>query len=83
MRTQVSTSTSIFSFNFNFNFNFNSIQRTQKKSDSVELQDKFYYWLQHVGINSNRSTIVEVVAKKVNMWIPGIYDENAYSSENK
>ena len=54
-----------------------------ESDDSVELQDKFYYWLQHVGINSNRSTIVEVVAKKVNMWIPGIYDESAYSSENK
>ena len=49
-----------------------------ESDDSVELQDKFYYWLQEVGINSNRSTIVEVVAKKVNTWIPGIYDDDVY-----
>eukprot|EP00904_Undaria_pinnatifida_P001196 jgi/Undpi1/11077/HiC_scaffold_30.g13375.m1 len=39
--------------------------------DSVEHCDKFWYWLQAKGINSNRSGIVNAIAEKVNTWIPG------------
>lgn len=46
--------------------------------NSVDLSDRFYYWLQSIGINSSRSTIVEVIARKSNSWIPGIYDGDAY-----
>lgn len=41
------------------------------KVDSVEHCDKFWYWLQAKGINSNRSGIVNAIAEKVNTWIPG------------
>ncbi|CAM9355910.1 unnamed protein product, partial [Ectocarpus fasciculatus] len=42
--------------------------------DSVEHCDKFWYWLQAKGINSNRSGIVNAIAEKVNTWIPGECD---------
>ena len=37
----------------------------------MEHCDKFWYWLQSKGINSNRSGIVNAIAEKVNTWIPG------------
>ena len=46
--------------------------------DPVDLSDRFYYWLQMAGVNSNRNTIVEVVARKTNHWVPGVYDGGAY-----
>ena len=46
--------------------------------DPVELSYRFYLWLQMIGINSNRNTIVEVVARKANSWVPGIYDGSLY-----
>lgn len=46
------------------------------KVDSVEHCDKFWYWLQSKGINSNRSGIVNAIAEKVNTWIPG--EEHPY-----
>ena len=49
------------------------------KVDSVEHCDKFWYWLQAKGINSNRSGIVNAIAEKVNTWIPGECD--VFSSE--
>eukprot|EP00752_Nemacystus_decipiens_P005202 g4721.t1 len=48
--------------------------------DSVEHCDKFWYWLQAKGINSNRSGIVNAIAEKVNTWIPGIYDADSYTA---
>ncbi|CAM9808718.1 unnamed protein product [Pylaiella littoralis] len=47
--------------------------------DSVEHCDKFWYWLQAKGINSNRSGIVNAIAEKVNTWVPGIYDADIYT----
>lgn len=44
------------------------------KVDCVEHCDKFWYWLQSKGINSNRSGIVNAIAEKVNTWIPGEED---------
>lgn len=43
----------------------------RKQVDTVEHCDKFWYWLQSKGINSNRSAIVNAIAEKVNTWIPG------------
>lgn len=48
------------------------------KEYPVEVTDMFYLWLRTIGIASNRDTIVRVVALKVNSWVPGIYDEEAY-----
>lgn len=44
----------------------------------VEVTDMFYLWLRTIGITSNRDTIARVVALKVNSWVPGIYNEEAY-----
>ena len=46
--------------------------------DPIDLSDRFYFWLQSIGINSHRNTIVEVISRKSNAWIPGIYDGKAY-----
>lgn len=47
------------------------------KVDSVEHCDKFWYWLQSKGINSNRSGIVNAIAEKVNTWIPGEFHNSS------
>lgn len=47
--------------------------------DTVDMSNMFYNWLQDIGVNSNRNTIVQVVAKKANSWMPGIYDGDAYA----
>jgi len=48
------------------------------ESVSVELTDRFYAFLKNLGVNSHRNTIVEAVARKVNTWVPGVYDAQAY-----
>jgi len=44
----------------------------------VEICDRFYRWVEEIGIHMNRDTIVEVIARKANSLVPGIYDEDAY-----
>lgn len=36
--------------------------------------DAFWFYLQDLGINSFRSGIVQCIAEKTNIMIPGIYD---------
>ncbi|CAN0417172.1 unnamed protein product [Pylaiella littoralis] len=50
--------------------------------DTKEHCEKFWNWLKSKGINSNRSGIVTAIAEKVNIWIPGIYDEEACAVVN-
>ncbi|CAM9138687.1 unnamed protein product [Phaeothamnion confervicola] len=50
------------------------------KVDSVEHCDKFWYWLQSKEVNSHRSGIVNAIAEKVNTWMPGTYDADAFES---
>ncbi len=38
--------------------------------------DAFWRWLDSRGINSHRAGIVKAIAEKVNVMMPGIYDEN-------
>ena len=47
--------------------------------DSVEHCDKFWYWLKQKGVNSFRGGIVRAIAEKVNTFMAGLYDEDAYS----
>lgn len=35
----------------------------------------------HSGITSHRNSIVQAIAQKVNLMIPGSYDENDYLKE--
>lgn len=53
------------------------------KVDSVEHCDKFWYWLQAKGINSNRSGIVNAIAEKVNTWIPGERSRGCGAKESR
>ena len=51
---------------------------SEEDTDSVELCDKFYFWLQLIGITSYRGSIVSAVAEKLNILVPNIYDSEAY-----
>ena len=51
----------------------------EEDTDGVELCDKFWYSLQAIKINSNRNTIVQCIAEKVNTWVPGVYDYDSYN----
>jgi|Dee2metaT_26_FD_contig_21_3209608_length_449_multi_13_in_0_out_0_1 hypothetical protein len=46
--------------------------------DTQEVCDTMWYWLKDVGINSNRTSIVEACATKVNLWCPGTYDGSVF-----
>lgn len=46
----------------------------------VEHCDKFWAFLQSKGVNSYRSGIVQCIAEKCNILLPGIYDDTAFSS---
>lgn len=48
--------------------------------ESVEHCDRFWYWLQNVGISSHRSGIVQAIAEKTDSMFPGIYDGSAYEA---
>ncbi len=52
------------------------------KVSSEEHCQKFWHWLQYVGISSHRSAIVKAVAEKMNTMLPGIYDASAYDENN-
>ena len=46
---------------------------------SVELCDRFYYWLGSIGIPpGSKGTITHAVAVKLEIHFPGIYDADAY-----
>lgn len=49
----------------------------------MEHCDKFWYWLQAKGINSNRSGIVNAIAEKVNTWIPGERSRGGAAEESR
>ena len=44
----------------------------------VEHCDRFWFWLNDVGINSNRAGIIKCIAEKVDTMFPGIYDGTKY-----
>ena len=46
----------------------------------VEHCDKFWAFLQSKGVNSYRSGIVQCIAEKCNILMPGIYDDTAFST---
>jgi len=47
----------------------------------VEHCDRFWYWLQQIGISSHRGGIVKAIAEKLDTTFPGIYDSAAYDSK--
>jgi len=47
--------------------------------ESIELCDKFFYTLKEYGISQvNISSIIEAVAQKLDVYFPGIYDNNMF-----
>jgi hypothetical protein len=51
--------------------------------ESVEHCDRFFYWLESVGTPSGfRSSVVESVARKIDVTYPGIYDGACYLSDD-
>ena len=54
---------------------------SEEETDCVELCDKFYFWLQSVGVNSHRGAIVSALGEKLAIIVPGIYDSDIYNDE--
>ncbi|EED87992.1 predicted protein [Thalassiosira pseudonana CCMP1335] len=52
------------------------------KVESFEHCEKFWYWLQAMGISAHRSAIVKAIAQKVNGLLPGVYDPDLYEDED-
>ncbi|CAM9210684.1 unnamed protein product [Chrysoparadoxa australica] len=51
------------------------------RRESVECKDhcdNFWHWLKQKGIVSYRGSIVNAVAEKANVWMPGLYDSEEY-----
>ncbi len=48
--------------------------------NSEEHRDRFWYWLQSIGINGFRSKIVECIAEKCEDLFPNIYDLDGVST---
>ena len=49
--------------------------------DGVELADRFYYWLQSIGVNAFRATIVGSIGEKASTWMPGVYNSSDYEGD--
>ena len=52
---------------------------SEEETDSVELCDKMYFWLQLIGVNSHRGAIITALGEKLNIVVPGIYDAEIYN----
>lgn len=52
----------------------------ENKVSCVEHCDKFWAFLQSKGVNAYRSGIVQCIAEKCNILLPGIYDDTAFST---
>lgn len=50
----------------------------EENVQSAEHCDRFWYFLQSVGIDAYRSGIVQCIAMKVDTLFPGIYDGSFY-----
>ena len=54
----------------------------QEDVASVEHCDRFFHWLESIGAPGGfRSSVVEAVARKMDITFPGIYDGEAYAEE--
>ena len=48
--------------------------------ESVELCDRFFYWLKGAGVAPGyRSSVVQAIAQKMDITFPGIYDASCYA----
>lgn len=54
----------------------------EKSMDPSIHNEKFWIWLQDVGIVSHRSAVVVAVAEKLSQLFPDIYDPAAYDDDN-
>ena len=54
----------------------------QEGVESIEHCDRFFHWLESIGTPAGyRSSVVEAVAKKMDITFPGIYDGELYAEE--
>ena len=56
--------------------------RGDEKVDSIEHNDKFWYFLKSRGVSAYRSGIVQCIARKCGSFMPGIYDPTLYESDS-
>ena len=53
----------------------------EEQVGSVELADRFWFWLDSAGTASgSRAAVVLAVAEKLNLSFPGLYDGSLYES---
>jgi len=55
---------------------------SEEETDCVELCDKFYFWMQLIGVNSHRGAIVSALGEKLAIIVPDIYDSEIYEIDN-
>ena len=61
-----------------------AVSKARRKGDGmsvIEHCDRFYYWLQHKGVNAGRNNVVKALGDKCEVFMPGIYDESVYAAE--
>lgn len=56
---------------------------SEEETDCVELCDKFYFWLQLIGVHSHRGAIITALGEKLAIIVPGIYDSEIYEEADK
>ena len=54
---------------------------SEEETDCVELCDKFYFWMQLIGVHSHRGAIVSALGEKLAIIVPDIYDSEIYNDE--
>ncbi len=40
---------------------------------------RFWFWLQSIGVNAGRNSIIQAIAEKMDVMFPGIYDKSSYN----
>jgi len=53
-----------------------------RRVDTVEHNDRFWYFLKDCGINAHRSAIVRAIAEKMGQHFGGIYDPSIYEDDD-
>lgn len=44
--------------------------------------DAMWLWLNEIGVNSHRAGIVKSIAEKLNIYMPGLYDESRLAADD-
>lgn len=47
-----------------------------RDSDPIQAAERFYSWLEKIGITTNLNLITSSVSEKIGVWIPAVYDQD-------